>query len=665
MVLAPLPPEAPCTFPAWPADLAAREVVIVDLETTGGSPSHDRVIEIAAVRVRDRRVCERWQTLVNPETPVPPFITGLTGLSTGLVARAPRFARVASDFRDFLGDGIIAAHNASFDLGFLRREFARLDRDFAPAGTLCTLKLARRLMPGLPSHSLEAMVRTLDLPSRRAHRALPDALAAAELLLRLVGQAVEQGLTDWEAIMQLVEGPKRPRGGAKYERGRVRELPTGPGVYLLKDDDENVLYVGKSVNVRNRVATHLRGKAEGQPRLRRHLRYVANVQAITTETEIEALLLESQLIKRYLPVGNSQQRDEVHYPFVRIDVASDYPRIELTRFPQEDDAVYIGPFRSARVIGHVVEYVRTVCGIRSCDRPALPDGHPCLLLDLKRCLGPCVGAVGPGDYRAAVDRALEMLQGDWEDITLGLEERMLKLADFEEFERAAELRDAVEQLRRLMRPQLRLADLAHFHAVVVTVVTAAGPGVRPHPGSELPKLRAMSGERPHPTPLPGGEGTVAKPSPSGEPADPIVASPAGRPADLDVASPTGRGRPSPARTGEGAPLSPARTGEGAAPEQAAVQVFCIRGGRLVRQARLEWPAERRRLGPLVRAAYRGEEPPTMTADAAAEATVVAGWLRQQQKRADTTVVEVDPAHPSVALAAIRADLKRRTAADAS
>jgi excinuclease UvrABC nuclease subunit len=471
------------------------------------------------------------------------------------------------------------------------------------------------------------MVRTLNLPSRRAHRALPDALAAADLLLRLVEQAVEKDLRDWDASLQLVAGPKRPRGAAKYEKGRVRELPTGNGVYLLKDEDENVIYVGKSVNVRNRVATHLRGKAEGQPRLRRHLRRVANVQAISTETEIEALLLESQLIKRYLPVGNSQQREEIHYPFVRIDVASEYPRVELTRFPQEDDAVYIGPFRSARVIGHVVEYVRTVCGIRSCDRPALPDGHACLLLDLKKCLGPCVGAVSPADYRVAVDRALEMLQGDWEDITLGLEERMLKLAEFEEFERAAELRDAVESLRRLMSPQLRLADLAHFHAVVITATTA-GPGLRPHPN-----------------PLPAGEGTVPQVSPSGEQAG-AIASPLGAPAVHAVASPSGRGRRE-------------ATGEGVAQ----VQLFCIRGGRLVRQVRLAWPAERRRLGPLVRAAYRGEDTTTMTPESAAQATVLAGWLRQQQKRADTTVIEVDPRQPAAALAAIRADLKRRSQPD--
>ncbi len=560
------PPPASPSSAGWPAALAERDVVIVDLETTGGSPVHDRIIEIAAIQIRNGHIRGRWQTLVNPETTVPPFITGLTGITTGMVAHAPRFGDVAEHLLELVGDGIVTAHNASFDLGFLRREYERLDRQFTPAATLCTLKLSRRLFPDLPSHSLDALVRALELPRRRAHRALPDALAAADLLMLLIAHATGQGLRDWDTIAKLVEGPKRPRGAATYEKGRVRELPTGPGVYLLKDNEENVLYVGKSVNVRSRVRTHLRGKAEGQPRLRRHLRRVANVQAISTDSEIEALLLEAQLIKRYLPVANSQLREEVHYPFVRIDVASAYPRVELTRTPEEDGAVYIGPFRSARTIGHVVEYVRTVCGIRSCDRTSLPDGRSCLLLDLKKCLGPCVGAVSVEDYRVAVERALDMLRGDWEDITLGLEERMNRLAEFEEFERAAELRDAVKQLRHLMTPQLRLADLARFNAVVATHVPPDG-----------------------------------------------------------------------------------------------VQLYCIRNGRLAHQSRLAWPAGRRRLGSLVRSVYRDRDSEAMTPEAASEATTVAGWLRQQQKRADTVVIEVDAGELSGALASIRAELDRRIA----
>jgi excinuclease UvrABC nuclease subunit len=158
-----------------------------------------------------------------------------------------------------------------------------------------------------------------------------------------------------------------------------------------------------------------------------------------------------------------------------------------------------------------------------------------------------------------------MLRGDWEDITLGLEERMNRLADFEEFERAAELRDAVKQLRHLMTPQLRLADLARFSAVVIAPA------------------------------IPDG-----------------------------------------------------------------VQLYCIRNGRLARQSRLSWPGDRRRLGPLIREVYREADQAAMTPEAAAEATTVAAWLRQQQKRPSTTLFEVDPCQIDVALKAIRADLKART-----
>src|SRR5438067_1052432 len=147
MVLVPSPSEVAPPSRSWTGDLNGSDFVIVDLETTGGSPNHDRTIEIAAVRVRSGQIRECWHSLVNPETTVPPFITGLTGITTGLVANSPCFADVAGVFRDFVGDGIVTAHNASFDLSFLRREFARLDGAFAPAATLCTLKLARRLMP--------------------------------------------------------------------------------------------------------------------------------------------------------------------------------------------------------------------------------------------------------------------------------------------------------------------------------------------------------------------------------------------------------------------------------------------------------------------------------------------------------------------------------------
>jgi DNA polymerase-3 subunit epsilon len=446
----------------------------VDLETTGLSSRQDRVIEIAAVRVHDGRIAAQWHTLVNPGATVPPLITALTGISAGMAASAPLFAAVARDFRAFLGDSIFVAHQASFDLGFLRQEFLRLaeaepgpSRSFAP-DALCTVKLSRRLYPGLPSHSLEALIQALDLPIRRRHRALPDALAAADLLIRLVQRAMQDGIADWDALRRLANAPKRRRPLGLYERERAKELPTGPGVYLLKDSDANIFYIGKSVNVRRRVQDHVRGGSEGQPMLRRQLKRLADVQVIPTQSELEALILEARLIKRYLPVANQQLRDETHYPFIRIDVDSEYPRLELTRAPAADRALYFGPFRSARLVGAVVEYLRGSLGIRECRRPSLPDGQPCLLYHLHKCLGPCIGAVTPADYRAAVEKAVSLLRGEWSEIIEGLEARMTELAERELFEDAAELRDLLAQLRAVASAQHRLQDLSDFHAVIIS-----------------------------------------------------------------------------------------------------------------------------------------------------------------------------------------------------
>ena len=458
---------------SWPADLAERDFVVVDLETTGGSAKHDRVIEVAVVRVRDGRVRDRWRSLVNPGISVPPFITGLTGITTGMIARAPTFAELVAPFQRLLGEGILVAHQASFDTGFLRQEFAALGLGAFEPEVLCTLKLSRRLLPGLPSHSLEALIQAFGLPARRQHRALPDALATAELLTRLIDQAVAKGIEDWDDLRQLAAGPKQRRSAGTYERARLKELPDGPGVYLLKDAEGNVFYVGKSVNVRRRVRDHVGGKAEGQPKLRRHLKALADVQAFATGSELEALLLEAKLIKRYLPAANQHLREVIHYPFIRVDVQSEFPRIELTRAPVPDGSLYFGPFRSARLVGGVIDYLRGLFGIRECDRPVLPNGRACLLYELKKCLGPCIGAVTAEEYRPAVTRAVELLRGDWGDLRDGFEAKMEELADRELFEAAAAIRDTLAELRSLVGTQRRLNEMAAYQAVILL---PAGPG---------------------------------------------------------------------------------------------------------------------------------------------------------------------------------------------
>src|SRR5215208_2983557 len=307
---------------------------VVDVETTGLSAIYDRVIEVAVVSVEGNEVVSRWSTLVDPRVPVPPFITRLTGIHAGMLRGRPTFAEVAPRLREALGEGPLVAHNASFDEPFLRHAFTRTgERLELPR--LCTLRLARRLLPRLRSYRLDGLLHHLGIEVGRRHRALADAEATAQLLLRLLPLAAEHGIVDLNELFRLQDHAigRRRRG---VDEGVLSALPSGHGVYLLKDADGHVVYIGKSVHVRQRVREHLRGGSPDQPVLRRRLDSIVDVEAIETGSELEALFLESRLIKRYLPDANLLQRNDRDYPFIRIDLSDPYPRLDATREPPTD-----------------------------------------------------------------------------------------------------------------------------------------------------------------------------------------------------------------------------------------------------------------------------------------------------------------------------------------
>jgi excinuclease UvrABC nuclease subunit len=269
----------------------------------------------------------------------------------------------------------------------------------------------------------------------------------------------------------------------KRRKGRVDEalvasLPTGPGVYLLKDHRGQVVYVGKSVNVRSRVRTHLRpsGTAHGsaQPRLRRRLPLIADVEAIETGSELEALLLESKLVKRYLPEANSLLRDYHDYPFIKIDLDEPFPHLEATRERPSDGLTYFGPFRRAGMVSSAVVFLNEQLGLRQCSGTLVAGQQPCALLEMKKCLGPCVGAVSWGDYRNAVDEGLRLLRGDDGGL---LDRAAMKRDDLGEqmrFEEAADLRDRIRDVEHVVSVQRRLTAFAERNVVLVSPDKTAG-----------------------------------------------------------------------------------------------------------------------------------------------------------------------------------------------
>ena len=275
--------------------------VVLDLETTGANPVADRITEIAAVRLEEGREVARWSTLVNPGISIPAFIQSLTGIDNAMVADAPTFAEVATHLLDLLDGAVLVAHNVRFDHGFLKNEFDRLGLDLRTK-TLCTVRLSRKLYPQHRSHGLDAIMQRHGLHTQARHRAMGDVdmvlawlqLAQQELGSQRVQRVAQELLSGASSVPAQLDTP-------------LASIPTGPGVYLFYGEGPLPLYVGKSVNLRQRVKSHF----QADHAIAKEMRIAQEVRRVDwqqTAGELGALLLESRLIKQTQPVYNRQLR---------------------------------------------------------------------------------------------------------------------------------------------------------------------------------------------------------------------------------------------------------------------------------------------------------------------------------------------------------------------
>ncbi len=287
---------------------------VVDVETTGTRPDADRVIEIGLVRVERRRVVDRWRTFIRPDRPVPSFITRLTGIGDEDLHGAPGFDEIAHDLRRRMRDAVFVAHNAPFDRGFLRAEFTRAGIEWSPE-VLCTVQLARALMPDLGGYSLDALTSHFRIEIANRHRALDDAAATAELLRRML--KVRRAA---KAVARLTTTRPRPPSLPGAD-----ELPQGRGVWILRDADGRPLSSGRTISL-------LEGFAAEFSRLPKKLtRRAARVDFVAADSDIEAQAAEARFAA---PV------DEDH-PFLTVTPAGTF---EIGPGPGR----LLGPFRSMR-----------------------------------------------------------------------------------------------------------------------------------------------------------------------------------------------------------------------------------------------------------------------------------------------------------------------------
>jgi DNA polymerase-3 subunit epsilon len=273
----------------------------LDIETTGGNPQRDRITEIGIRFWRAGEVVGEWQTLLNPETRISGFIERLTGISNELVADAPLFSEIADELEQQLKGVIFVAHNARFDYGFIKSEFRKLDRAFS-ARVLCTVRLSRALYPEHSRHNMDALINRHNLPQVDRHRAMGDVSA----MLAFFEHTLAEHGTDIvnQAIQRLLQRQSTP---SNVPPEIFAELPQGPGVYRFYGDNDVLLYVGKSTNIAQRVASHFAGDHQS-PRGLRMSESLRRVEFTETAGELGALLLELKQIKSLNPLYNRRSR---------------------------------------------------------------------------------------------------------------------------------------------------------------------------------------------------------------------------------------------------------------------------------------------------------------------------------------------------------------------
>ena len=231
----------------------------------------------------------------------------------------------------------------------------------------------------------------------------------------------------------------------------LKKLPAKPGVYIMHDERDAIIYVGKAVNLHNRVRSYFRKIVGRGPQIDQMVRQIARFEYIVTDSELEALILENNLIKEHRPKYNTMLKDDKTYPYIKVTVAEPYPRILFARRQKKDKARYFGPYTSAQAVRSTIELLNRMYGLRDCSR-ALPRDfgkeRPCLNFHMERCCAPCAGNVPEEEYRKRVDMALEFLSGRYDPIIRDLTEKMMQASEAMEFEKAIRFRDLLNDVQQ-------------------------------------------------------------------------------------------------------------------------------------------------------------------------------------------------------------------------
>jgi DNA polymerase-3 subunit epsilon len=456
------------------ASLRETTFVVVDLETTGGRASGnaatppDAITEIGAVKVRGGTVLGEFATLIDPKRSIPPQITRLTGITTAMVCDAPTVETVLPTFLEFARSSVLVAHNARFDIGFLRAATDRCGLAWPRPPVLCTVQLARRVLSReeAPSVRLADLAQLFGVGTEPTHRALDDARATVDVLHTLIERVGNQGVHTYTDLRSYL--PKTTTA-QRRKRTLAEHLPHRPGVYLFRGPSGEVLYIGTAVDLRRRVGQYFTG-ADPRTRITEMVTLARAVDHVECAHALEAGVRELRLLAGHAPPYNRRSRFPHRWWWVVLTDEA-FPRLSVVRTPGGEGAV--GPFRSRADATETAALLARFTGVRTCTRRlARSSRHACPAREVAPC--PAAHDVTAAEYAPAVGGLAALIDGRDNTALEAAVDRVATLAARHRYENAARLRDQTATAVEVLWRGQRLRALAAVGELVAAAPDGSG-----------------------------------------------------------------------------------------------------------------------------------------------------------------------------------------------
>lgn len=433
--------------------------IVVDVETTGSDPVRNRLTDIACVIVQNGEIVSSFSSLINPHQFIPPFIQKMTGINNEMAFAAPEAEQVLTEALESFKhkNCVFVAHNAKFDWSFLEESLKRENLPLINIPVLCTLKLARRVLPKNLKKNVGSLAEYFGIKIKNRHRALGDAMATAEILTELCEKTEsEHNIATIEELLtfqnKIIKSFRPVPAGAKRVEEQLAELPDSPGVYYFIDKNDKILYIGKAKSLRERVKSYFSMGEITSKKVIELVKKVYDLKWTNTTSELSALLLESKEIKKHKPQYNVLQKRYRRYPFIKIPADSRFPRPSITYMPEDDCAEYFGPFKNTSSAFQILDDLEKKFKLIKCSKIIVPNkaNRPCLYHQIDMCMAPCAVLCSEKEYAEEIERVRFYLSGFTDGIISKLEQKMILLSDNMDFENAALIRNQISDLKKTL-----------------------------------------------------------------------------------------------------------------------------------------------------------------------------------------------------------------------